>query len=128
MKFTPATSFGEHEGVATVERQLVHALLVDDAAAVGRGGFEQRHFGGHGDLLRAAADLQLEVHHGRLTDIYVDIFPDQLLKAGRFRRDRVRARPQIRSGVDALRRGNRRRDLVSFHVSDLHGNIGDGRP
>ena len=87
-----ADEFGEHERVASVERQLVHALAVDDPSPVGFGCLQKRRFGADRHLFADGADLERQIERDGLSNAEDQIVAKKLLEPGRLNRYAVLAR------------------------------------
>ena len=84
----------QHERIASVDGQFMHTLVVDDAAAVGVGGFEQRRLRRHRDLLGEGADLERDIDRHHLVDAERQTGAVNFLKPGASDRHAVGAGTQ----------------------------------
>ena len=112
----PRHQHGEHERVARVERQLVHAIVVDHQAAVRLGRLEDGRFGHDAHLLAQLTELELEVHRRGLADFEPDVGLTHFPEAGELRGDGVEAGAEKRNRVHALGRRRRGGELAGVVV------------
>ena len=113
--------------VAAVEGELDHLGAVDDGAAAGGLGVEDRALGGDVDLLGDCADGELDVEAGGLVDLEDDVRGDGLLESLRGRGDPVQAGAEAWEDVAAFGVGDDGRLDVGLGVGDADGGVGDER-
>ena len=93
----------ERHRAARLQRQLGDARLVDDRAAVGVAGFEQRRFRRDVDALGKAADAELRVDDGDLAHFEPHVGARVLLEAAHLHRQRVQPGTEERHACRCLR-------------------------
>jgi hypothetical protein len=107
------------EEVASVERQVGDAPLLDDGADGGVLGRQQRNRAGHLDGFAHLADFQREVDARRLLHLQLDARARRHFEALTLGLDFVHARNQRRDGVDA-------RLVAGGHTNAVGGRVANG--
>ena len=117
----------ERERIAAEQRQVGDLLAVDDLAAVGRAGFEQRRPGATVTSSVSGADLHGQVEAQAIADADLDVFPLGGREPGQRGGQRVAADRHERQHVGALVVRHRVQLGVGALVAQRHADAGQRR-